>query len=487
MITLLAPAALVGLLALPLVVWLHRRLTRATPVVVASLQFLEAEGDAAAAPRRAALDLDLALALAGTAAAVLAAAGPVLRAGPAGRTVRVVVDAGPAMAARAADGTSAASRAEAAVARLAAALGPGDVLARLDVADGDLVAAARRGAGAVRVVVSDRVPPGAEPDVLVVAVGDPAARNLGLVAVAPADGPGPRAVFAAVRNDAEVPRAVRVAADRGGEARLEVPAHGVRSVTVAAPATGPVVIRVDDPDGALAADDAATLVPTAPTVAFAAGGDALPPAHEALVRRTLDAVAPGWREAPEAAAALRVGTGPASRADGLHLRLRAVPPSAPTARGAPGTPREPVPAPFGLDVDATAADLVYPLEVRAAAPWPVLRVGRGVAGGAEVEVPFDPLLGVPAPADTPLWPLLVENVVAAAAGAPAPGGARVLGLLDPERARLGRATRGPDLAAVAAAPADPAPPARPLRGVLLAVAVGCWAVLWGRGARRRVA
>lgn len=483
------PLAFVGLLALPVVWWLHRRLTRAVPVVVPSLRFLVDEPDADRDARAARPDLDLWLALAGTAAAALAAAGPVWRTHAAGRTVRLVVDDGPAMAARGLDGSTAAARAEAAVARLRDRLGPEDVLARVAASGDDLVAAARRGAAAVRVVVSDRLPALAAPGVELVAVGDPRARNAGIVAAAAVGGGAPRRAFVTVRNDAPDPRRLRVAVDGGGAAVLDVGADGVASATLDAPAgDGPIVVRLDDRDGALASDDEVRLVPSAPRVAVAGPDEGLPAAHGDLVRRTLDVVAPGWVAASGADAVLRVGT--AAAADGPPATVLVLHPLAAGASGlrAPaGGARERPPAPWGDDVDASGLDLVYARDVLASAPWPLVRVRARTGGGTVVEVLFDPLAGTPPPADTAAWPILVENVVTAAAGAPAPGGARVVGLAPPEATRLGRDRRALDDAALARAAPDRPPVERPLRAPLLALAVVSWAVLWGRGGRRRVA
>lgn len=486
---LLWPFALVGLLAVPVVVWLHRRLTRAVPVMVPSLRFLadEAEADRDARTRR--VDVDLWLALAGCVAVACAAAGPVWRSHGAGRTVRVVVDDGPAMAARGLDGSTAAARAEAAVARLAARLGPDDVLARVAAAGDDVVAAARRGDAALRVVVSDRLPALAAPGVEVVAVGDPAARNAGIVAAAATVEGAARRVFVAVRNDAADARVLRVAVAGGGAAALDVVAGGVASATLDAPAgDGPIVVRLDDPDGALAADDEVRLVPSALRVAVAGPDDGLPAAHGDLVRRTLDVVAPGWVETAAADAVLKVGTSASDAPAGCALLwLHPLAAGATGVRAAAGGARERPPAPIGDDLDAASLDLVYARDVRASAPWPLARMRTRPAGSVVVEVLFDPLAGAPPPADTAAWPILVENVVTAVAGAPAPGGFRVVGLAPPDRTRLGRDRRDLDDAALARAAPDRPPVERPLRGPLLALAAVSWVVLWGRGGRRRVA
>src|SRR5207248_2140643 len=103
--------------------------------------FFPAADDVDVDARRARIDLDLLLALAGAALLALGAASPVWTTRSAVRTIRVVVDAGPAMAARAPDGTAASSRADAAVEAIRSRLASDDVLDRVDASGGGLVAA----------------------------------------------------------------------------------------------------------------------------------------------------------------------------------------------------------------------------------------------------------------------------------------------------------------------------------------------------------
>jgi hypothetical protein len=256
-------------------------------------------------------------------------------------------------------------------------------------------------------------------------VGDPAARNAGFVAAAATTEGATRRVFVAVRNDAPDARPLRVAVVGGGATTLDVAAGGVASATLDAPAgDGPVGVRLDDPDGALATDDEVRLLPSALRVAVAGPAEGLPAAHGDLVRRTLDVVAPGWVAAPPAEAVLRVGTSVADAGtdakSGVTLVLHPLAPGATGVRAPAGGARERPPAPFGDDVDAAFLDLVYARDVLASAPWP--RGARAPAGRTVVEVLFDPLAGALPPADTAAWPILVENVVTAAAGAPRPAG-----------------------------------------------------------------
>ncbi|MCB9830202.1 MAG: BatA domain-containing protein [Planctomycetes bacterium] len=89
-----APMALFGLLALPVIWWLHRRTRAPRPVTVASLLFFADLPTGAASRRARRFDPVLGLLLLGAGAAALAAAGPEVK-GSAGRpTARVVVEGG---------------------------------------------------------------------------------------------------------------------------------------------------------------------------------------------------------------------------------------------------------------------------------------------------------------------------------------------------------------------------------------------------------
>ncbi|MFO0933314.1 MAG: hypothetical protein U1E39_11470 [Planctomycetota bacterium] len=82
-------------------------------------------------------------------------------------------------------------------------------------------------------------------------MGDPAARNAGLVAAAGVPGGATRRVRRRAQRRARGARA-QVAVVGGGAASLDVGAGGVASATLDAPAgDGAVVVRLDDPDGAL--------------------------------------------------------------------------------------------------------------------------------------------------------------------------------------------------------------------------------------------
>ncbi len=61
-----------------------------------------------------------------------------------------------------------------------------------------------------------------------------------------------------------------------------------------------------------------------------------------------------------------------------------------------------------------------------------------VRDGQAIHFLADPVAGRPAPRDTPLWPLFVENVLRSAGGAVSDAGYRREGLLDLDSSRLGR-------------------------------------------------
>jgi hypothetical protein len=293
------PAALWGLLLLPVVVLLRLLARRPRVLVVPSLIPWRAAAGASASPRRRALlvDLPLALQLAAVAAAVLAAAGPELRGSrSAGRRVAVVIDNSASMAARAAT-AGGPTRLEHARARLREELGrlgeyhgalwvtsprplqlAGPDASRAEVeealfsvaataAGGDLAGAlggARRAAGAeaLPIVAGDdlgALGEMADEELILVRVGAPAG-NLGIVAAAVEP---PRA-FCAVRNAGLEPRRAAVTMTVGGEtksAEKDVAPGARAEFTFELPAEleGFVELKLEPGGDDLAADDAVRL------------------------------------------------------------------------------------------------------------------------------------------------------------------------------------------------------------------------------------
>jgi hypothetical protein len=497
-VSLLAPWALAGLLALPAIWWLHRRLRRLREVEVPSLLFLEPEAATPEAPQRRRIDAELLLALAAAALIALAAAGPVVVAGPAGKTVRVVVLSGTAGEAR---GFS--TRVGATIADLRRAFGPTDrfVLVREPPSplgprpsEEALLDAARAGTAAARIVLSDRHPTGRTDGVRWVALGDPAARNVGIVAAsiaptAPGDG---LELFANVANDSDGTATVEVAlfdATRTAQT-IEIPPRGL--VPVRFPlASSPDALEVQVPAGDdLGADDHVTFTRAPLGVRI---DPSVPAAHASALRRGLTAVLGegGFRE--DASEPRLLVTTEADRTIGTALVLQPVPEDRAGSAAPPGA--DVVRADRLVeDLSTSGIDLVYARGAARPRADADLLLGRraeeGVFAvverrGRVVRLAPDPLRGSPAPAETPFWPLFLENLVGEVAGEVGPAGYRRQGLLDLATSRLGRDRSDFDPGWIAAATPDLPPPDRPLRPWLLGAALGCLALLWGRALLRR--
>lgn len=514
-----APWALFGLLALPLIWWLHRRLRRPPDVALPSLMFLQDEEEASALPRARVLDAELLLAMTAAALLALAAAGPRIVHAPAHRVVSVTVSGGTAATAR-----GYAERVEAVLADVRAGLDPQDVLrvryepsrpvagefAPRPTADA-LLAAARAGLASLRVVVSDSAPPSEIGDVYWVSVGEPAATNTGLVAASVQAGEDFSEVFFALAHHGARGARRRVfvrGRGEGGEERhtgvalVDVPAGGMASGTVSLagrPAQIEIVLT-DDAGEALAddlhADDRVELTRAQIRVYV---HDGLPAAHRERIGQALEAVlgpqgvvvlnrsqaldaelafVPVWSPLPSDAWILALR--PIADGDAVeHARGRHNP------RG-----RDPV----VRDLSAAGVDWVYAegalavqpgedvlLQTRGAEDWPVVLRDR-----RRVRLAADPLRGEPAAVDTPFWPLLIENLVHVAGGhAGAGAGYRSRGLLDADTSRPGRARIPFDPRRLAAAAPVTGARARSLRGPLILGALACLLMLWGAPRVRR--
>jgi len=495
-ISLAHPYALAGLAALPVLVWLHRRRRRPVPVTYPSLLFLEAEGAEVGAPERVRSDPELWLALLAAAFGSLAAAGPAWTAGRPGRTVRVVVDASPRMQARDAAGATSASRAEAEVDALREALGPSDRFLRIDVtAPARLASAAAGGVASLRVVVTDRaradLPFGVRP----VLVGVPAAVNAGLVALDVVGTGAGRAIHVVVANDAPEAIHASLSRDAGAVLAVDVPAHGAASTSIPWPVADPDVpteVRLEDPRGALAADDVVRIDPRPVLVGIADERQGLPAAYASAVRAALDAVAPGaWREATSGRGLVWFGPAAlAPRDAAVVVELHPVAPGATAVRAPPGAALEPSEPEVAPDLDPTGCELVYAAAVATGPPFPLVRVRQGAPGGPlVVDWCPDPLAGSPPPVDHPVWPIFIDDVVARARGRTGPAGLRVQGLIDLETTRLGRDVAPFDRAWLVAAPLDLAPRTLAWGLPLLALGSICLALLWlvpGMRVRTRV-
>ncbi len=451
------------LLAIPLLLWwLHRREPRPATVVLPSLLFLEDEVPAAERAERRRVDLDLLLALCASASLSLAAAGPVFSASRDGRRVTVLVDDGPAMGARSSDGTTAGTRALAVAEAVRRAASGDDEVVVVAASGEELSRRARHASRGLVIVASDRRPRDVPSGVVFVGVGDPAASNAGIVAVAVEPAATGRRVFATIWNDAPVPRRLRagpVGAETGIDAPVFGAARGAWDLPPApaaerAPATR---IHVVDEGGALAADDEVVLDPSPLAVGFARSPASPPAALLAALRAALDAARPGaWRESDAPLGGLFVGPladAPAGVA--VVLEIGSVPEGAESVRPGKGA-RFAAPDPeVARDLDLEVCEWVYRRAPGAGEPWPRLSVEKpSAAGPVLVRWHGDPVLGRPAAIETALWPLFVENVARLAGGDAGPAGHRVRGVLDPDVSRLGRDVVAFDPRSIERAPRD---------------------------------
>jgi hypothetical protein len=470
-----APWALLALLAIPVLVWIHRRRRLGVPVDVPSLLFLEEESLEATAPERRRFDAELALSIAAALCLALAAAGPSVAVGGPKPVVRVVLDASPAMDARATPASkSPREQAEAAI----AALGLSDVVVRARGKPADLLAAARREPADVRIVVSDRAITPAPSDVHVAAYGDPAAENVGIVAVHLASaGPERLTGHAVVWNHSRNARVVRL-----GEQELEVPADSARSGTFSVASRTPVgsiAISTGAAD-AYPIDDVVGLDRTPLRVSLS---DRLPARHRDAVEQVLRTVSGehGY-ETTVRSPDLVIDTtdSPVTVTSGSILIeiLRA---------GEAAVAVDPRPA-AGIDpvlagVDASGAEclgskrgpLVYEAGLESS------HKSFAYAWAA------DPLAGSPAPVDTPAWPVFWANLLSTLRGDDVGGGWRARGVLDPDVTRLGRDRIPIDPAWIANARTATEPAPKDLRLPLIVGGAVCLLLLWFAPRGRRVA
>ncbi len=505
-----APWALLGLLVLPFIWWLHKKLRRPPEVELPSLLFLEAEAEARALPRGRRLDAELLLALAGAALLAFAAAGPRLEKPAAPPTVRVVVSGGGP-----ADHEGYLAAVREVLRDLRAQVGDA---AQLDViwlpepmagffvarpSDEALLGAAGAGQAAARVVVSDRPAPAELGSVRWVSCGRADVQNTGIVSVAVASPEGVPELFVTLAHQG--PRAVqglvRVTASRrlvfaGGSVpfALEPGAYASVRLPLGDLAGGDVDVGLEQADGEawdddLMHDDDATLVHGPLGVRIHAD---LPPLLASRLRHAL-AAALGAQGFDERARAQLSFVPRGSPETGFRLELQTL------AEGAPATH-----APAGVDAvgrDPLVRDLstagigwVYAegaerlgdgelllLGRRAGETlWPVLarKLGR-------VRLAVDPLRGEPRPIDTPFWPLLIQNLVRAAGDVSVGGGYRAHGLLHPRSSELGTVNEPLAASTLTLAPPPSAGASRSLQPLLIVAALACLALLWAAPRLRR--
>ncbi len=493
-----SPWALIGLLAVPVLWWLHRRLRRPPVRELPSLMFLLDEDETKALPRGRRFDVELVVALAATILLALGAANPQIEGDDAGRVVRVVVAGGP--------DRQRAFRVQRALEGLRAALGPRDELIVVNEPVGDpdtrpqeagLLSAARAGSASARFVIDDRLPRDEPPDVRWIAIGDLSARNQGIVAVSLRPVEQHAELFVNVLNDSDRKETVYVFADARGEQDVvvEIPPFSMRPVRMG---SDPEAERIDvwlSPEGKdrVPSDDRVVLT-RAPVPVYVD-----PALHARVVERTQAALvaavsAAGVRYVRAADAKLAVvPRGWRGRTDATRLEIEAAPEGAavePIGTGTDEIGRGPV----VRDLATAGTGWVYPVGARVLQPdEDVLLARRGATTwpvvtrtGSRVRLVPDPLRGEPAPVDSPFWPLLIDNLLAGAGAQRVVGaGFRAEGLLDVESSRLGRDARPFDPATLAAAePLDAASP-RSLRTPLVCLGVACLLLLWALPQLRR--
>lgn len=507
--------ALTGLAALPVLWFLHRRRRRPQSVDLPSLIFLLPEPTAVPA-RRQALDPELWLSFVAVALLVGAAAGPFLTTRAEGRTVALVVSGGSPATAR-----GYRERVEAVQARIEASLSPTDRLTVLEEPRsgaplaprprrGALLAAAHAQEAAWRVVVTDAAPPEHSEGVTWASVGAPAAFNVGIVTSSLSSSSAGFELFVGVRGDASrVARLRLVVRDRGGvlaEQPLEIKAGGHVSHVFAIGRIGLAFsAALEAPDGGrwsddLAADDVVEYERTAVRVYL---DPTLPRALRHAVEDGL-AASLGSREIQETTRDVQLLVAPQGASGKLPeapWRLVLHPaPDAGALRAPPGLDRL-HPDAVVRDLSTSGTDLVYdpaavesvvapltPLLWREAGgrDWPVV-----ARSGPIIHFLPDPTRGRRAPAETPLWPLFLDDLVREVAGDAAAGGAgyRQRGLLDDASSALGRSEGSWDVPDLSARSPDVQPETRSLRPLLVAGALLALLLLWivpwsGEGTRR---
>lgn len=508
--SLAAPLALVGLVALPLLWWWHRRTREPRPLVVASLLFFLAPAGSGAPRRRRGLDAALLLACLGAGALAVAAAGPSSTPAAVGQRVRVIVEAGPLAAL-----DVYAAAVERALERVRADLGPDD---RLDVLawppagspaaapePAVLEAVARAAPADARHVIARAAP--AEPA--------PGVRWWPLDLEAVAGGPLPSVGIVAVGVDRDEAGALRVQVTVEASAAAAAPTPIVVALRVVGEERDRAVARAAlDPQGAvglvlapgaleadavlevalttsaadaLGADDRVRLERRAPGVHIA---DGVPPATRADL---LSAVAAGGRArlvaAPREAEVRIVPRAPDGEgvpgvftlvvpAGGAPASER-VPPTATRVRVADPLVRDLAPPRDGvrIDLDGVAASEGAPLLLgwkEGARTWPVVR-----RRGSTAWLLALPAAGRPALRTTPFLPLLLDNLLDLVAGPDAGEGWRARGLLSATTTRLVPPPPGTGPVGRTGGPTPPATgPARPWRRALLATGLLALAVLW---------
>ncbi len=490
-----APWAVIGFVVLPLIYWLHKRKSKPRVVDLPTLLFLVDEDEREHQPRTRRLDLESVLAMCTAALLTLAAIGPQLEGGEPVRRVRVVVAAGPLLKVkgyelRALDVYADIPRA---VSKLGHARRGGRQLevvyepegGNRRASDDDLLAAARAAPAAVRIVVSDRLPTIDTGDVHWVAIGDPEAANVGIVAVDVTPKDDGYEVFGTVINDSSQTATVGVTFGAIEKALGALEPGAFRSFSLTTPSIEPkarLVCTSDLPADHQPADDEIDLDPRPTSVWL---DPQLPAALATAIRNGLMAAvgAQGFDESDDAEIRFTISRSGGHR-DAIHVMFQPIGDDR-IVRSAGGI--DVVHShPFTRDLSARSADLHY---VRGAEVvheaerlllglggrriWPVLIRDRD--NRKFVRFAPDPTRGSPALVDTPFWPLFMQNLVG---GHATSAGVRVHGVLDADASRLGRDVSPFDNGWITSAKPDVVPPPTSLRMPLLLLGLLCLFGLW---------
>ncbi len=475
--------ALAGLVVVPVIYWLHKRKAKPQIVELPTLLFLVDEDEREHRPRTRRLDLEAVLAMCAAALLTLAAMGPRIDGGDPERRVRVVVAAGSVEASEGyADRYGQVLAHVAATTRADPVVIHEPALGLLRPSDDDLLAAARAAPAAVRIVISDRLPETDPGDVRWVAIGNPDAGNVGIVAVDVSAKDGGYEVFGTVLNDAT---RVTSATVRLGEQQVtldDMQPGSYRSFTLetsSIEAGAKLVCTSDLPVDDLPADDEVVLDPRPASVSI---DPDLPSRLRDAIRDGLIAAVgeAGYRESEDGDIAFVSGrkpVGAASRVSFDPIRDDAV-----------------VSAPAGVDIvrrhaltrdlSVRGADLQYRRGAQRMRDGETLLLGRGGGSNWPVLVARsngalrfapDPTRGATPLIDTAFWPLFLENLIG---GEAASAGVRIRGLLDLDASRLGRDVAPFDPTWITAAKPDVVPPPTSLRAPLTVAGLLCLLALW---------
>ena len=492
------PAALLGLLSLPLLWWWHVRRNRPPHVPTASLMFVLDEEEQTRLPRGRRWDGELLLSLAAATLLTVAAAGPKWGADTPRRTVRVVVTGG-ALATR----TDYAERVEEALAQMADTLASADRLhvTWVPARDSDggwrsaprpssdsVLGIARAGTATVRYVITDQPPVFAASDIVWIVLGAPSeperVHNAGIVRARVEPGDPATLHLVIERTDP----ALRIEGVQVGAHTVTPPANHGALLTATAPLPpAATTVRLVTPGGpdVLPADDAIVLSPDEVAVFLAPD---LPDAVAKPVRAAIRAVAgTSVRDATAEDADLVCSVAPHAT-PGWSIRFA---PEGPADHSLPAgqdvVSTSPLVRDLVLDGDAAFAFTAPPGALPADT---MVLMGRRAAGRvwpvlAQVAPRTIQMFSQPPPPPSAFWPLFFENVIEFVKGRAVQGGVRIRGVLDRSVTQLAYVQQPFRPEALRAVPPDRIAPSTTLRTVALGLGVLALLALWALPLWRR--